>query len=251
MTRWLAGTNLSHPTSLWTGLSCGSRPTPSFWASLVWLGRWIHCGAAKRVFTLPSADAPARKADPCVMVIFGASGDLTKRKLIPALLNLAAAKLLPEQFAIIGYASNDFTTETFRTQLTEEIKNSPVARSRRRCGMVPQRHLLCARRFPGPRGVQNLKRANRRGGKNPQCAGEPFLLPGGRAPLFWRSGAATGRGRLAQEAKAAWARVIIEKPFGRDLDSAAILNREIKQILEERRFIALIITSARRRCRTS
>ena len=55
------------------------------------------------------ADPPARKADPCVMVIFGASGDLTKRKLIPALLNLAAARLLPEQFAIIGYASNDFT----------------------------------------------------------------------------------------------------------------------------------------------
>src|SRR5271169_6441493 len=69
-----------------------------------------------------TADPPARKADPCVMVIFGASGDLTKRKLIPALLNLAAAKLLPEAFAIIGFASNDFTTETFRNQLTEDIK---------------------------------------------------------------------------------------------------------------------------------
>ncbi len=61
-----------------------------------------------------SADPPARKADPCVMVIFGASGDLTKRKLVPALLNLAAAKLLPEQFAIIGFANIDQTTEGFR-----------------------------------------------------------------------------------------------------------------------------------------
>ena len=69
-----------------------------------------------------NTDSPARKADPCVMVIFGASGDLTKRKLIPALLNLASAKLLPEQFAIIGFASNDFTTETFRSQLSEDIK---------------------------------------------------------------------------------------------------------------------------------
>src|SRR5271170_6483632 len=69
-----------------------------------------------------NADAPVRKADPCVMVIFGASGDLTKRKLIPALLNLAAAKLLPEQFAIIGFASNDFTTESFRNQLSGDIK---------------------------------------------------------------------------------------------------------------------------------
>jgi len=68
-----------------------------------------------------SADPPARIADPCVMVIFGASGDLTKRKLIPALLNLAAAKLLPEQFAIIGLANIDQTTDTFRRYLTDEI----------------------------------------------------------------------------------------------------------------------------------
>src|ERR1700722_20900923 len=69
-----------------------------------------------------SGEPPARIADPCVMVIFGAGGDLTKRKLFPALLNLAAAKLLPEAFAIIGFANNDLTTETFRNQLTEDIK---------------------------------------------------------------------------------------------------------------------------------
>src|SRR3984957_2742170 len=69
-----------------------------------------------------SGEPPARIADPCVMVIFGASGDLTKRKLIPALLNLASAKLLPEAFAIIGFANNDFTTESFRAELSKEIK---------------------------------------------------------------------------------------------------------------------------------
>jgi len=58
---------------------------------------------------------------PCVMVIFGATGDLTKRKLIPALCNLASDGLLSKQFAIIGYATNDFTTETFRKMLTDEI----------------------------------------------------------------------------------------------------------------------------------
>src|SRR5947209_367816 len=69
----------------------------------------------------PQPQAP-RPADPCVMVIFGASGDLTKRKLIPALYNLAAAKLLPEEFAIIGYARRGQSDDSFRDQLTEAMK---------------------------------------------------------------------------------------------------------------------------------
>ena len=52
-------------------------------------------------------------AAPCVMTIFGATGDLTKRKLIPALCNLAQEKLLSPQFAIVGFAGNDLTTESF------------------------------------------------------------------------------------------------------------------------------------------
>src|SRR5258708_33238645 len=60
-------------------------------------------------------------AAPCVMVIFGATGDLTKRKLLPALCNLAQDNLLPQQFAIVGFATNDYTTESFRKMLGEEI----------------------------------------------------------------------------------------------------------------------------------
>ena len=60
-------------------------------------------------------------AAPCVMVIFGASGDLTKRKLIPALCNLAGDNLLSKQFAIVGFAGNDYTTESFRKMLGEEV----------------------------------------------------------------------------------------------------------------------------------
>ena len=60
--------------------------------------------------------APPRIADPCVMVICGASGDLTKRKLIPALYNLAKAKYLSLDFAVIGFARKELTTEQFRQQ---------------------------------------------------------------------------------------------------------------------------------------
>ena len=55
------------------------------------------------------------------MVIFGATGDLTKRKLVPALCNLAQDDQLPKRFAIIGFASNDETTESFRKKLGDEI----------------------------------------------------------------------------------------------------------------------------------
>src|ERR1700693_1405332 len=59
-----------------------------------------------------------RAAGPCVMVLFGASGDLTKRKLVPALYNLAKAKLLPKDFAVVGVSFDDLTLENFRNQVT-------------------------------------------------------------------------------------------------------------------------------------
>ncbi len=61
-------------------------------------------------------------ADACAMVIFGAGGDLTKRKLFPALYNLAQSKLLPQQFAIIGASREEYSTEQFRQKTTEEMK---------------------------------------------------------------------------------------------------------------------------------
>src|SRR5450631_497801 len=62
-----------------------------------------------------------RPGDPCVMVIFGASGDLTKRKLIPALYNLAKDNLLSKEFAVIGFARNEMTSQQFRDMLSTEI----------------------------------------------------------------------------------------------------------------------------------
>src|SRR5713226_7481202 len=80
---------------------------------------------------LPEADlgnimmknAPAqRTTDPCIMVIFGGAGDLTKRKLVPALCNLAEQGFLPPQFAIVAVATTDLTTETIRERMTQDIK---------------------------------------------------------------------------------------------------------------------------------
>ena len=73
-----------------------------------------------------------KTADPCVMVIFGATGDLTKRKLFPALYNLAKDDFLPHTFAIIGVGRQEMETKDFRRQVVDDLKefvpNGPDAK---------------------------------------------------------------------------------------------------------------------------
>src|SRR5687768_2804794 len=64
----------------------------------------------------------AKRPHACVLVIFGASGDLTRRKLIPALYNLALDKRLPERFAVVGYARSEMTDDAFRDKMREDVK---------------------------------------------------------------------------------------------------------------------------------
>src|SRR5271163_2020067 len=64
-----------------------------------------------------------RPGDPCVMVIFGAAGDLTRRKLFPALYNLAKQQLLSREFAVIGLSHGSMSTDDFRKWVADDIKN--------------------------------------------------------------------------------------------------------------------------------
>ena len=65
----------------------------------------------------------ARPADPCALVIFGATGDLTKRLVVPALYNLSRSKVLPKQFALIGVARSDGTADSWRERLHDMLKS--------------------------------------------------------------------------------------------------------------------------------
>ena len=69
-----------------------------------------------------ASERAGQPGDPCVMVIFGASGDLTKRKLIPALYNLAKDDLLSKEFAVVGLARREMSTEDFREKISQDIK---------------------------------------------------------------------------------------------------------------------------------
>src|SRR5580700_6953084 len=82
----------------------------------------------------------ARPADPCCLVIFGASGDLTHRLLVPALYNLAAADLLPEAFALIGVARSESSNEAFRDDLAKSL---PKFATRQIDESVVKRVLAC------------------------------------------------------------------------------------------------------------
>ena len=74
----------------------------------------------------------------CIVVIFGASGDLTRRKLMPALYDLYRQKLLPEKFAILGVSRTEFSDESFRQKMFEDVnefcEEQPVEKRERRCG---------------------------------------------------------------------------------------------------------------------
>jgi len=73
----------------------------------------------------PATGAPrvGKQGDPCVMVIFGAAGDLTARMLIPALYNLFRADLLSKEFAVLGVARSQMSDEAFRKRIEEDIRN--------------------------------------------------------------------------------------------------------------------------------
>jgi glucose-6-phosphate 1-dehydrogenase len=173
-------------------------------------------------------------ADPCVMVIFGASGDLTKRKLIPALYNLARENLLSRQFAIIGFASADYTTDSFREQISKDIRAFATAPVEEDIWDWFSRRIYYVRgSFQEAKDYRTLSAEIASAGKEHGIEGNHFyymaVAPKFFGPIVHRLGDAG----LTREDGNQWRRVIIEKPFGRDLESARALNSEIKQVLGE------------------
>ena len=170
------------------------------------------------------------------MVIFGAAGDLTGRMLIPALYNLARAGLLSREFAVVGVARTQCRNEDFRKADYDDIKEY--------CGECVDDDLWewFSRRFyyfAGDFGDDNLyAEAQRFSGQNrsgPLDASELFLLPGdalrATSVRSWRSWLPNG---LMEQSNSHWRRVVIEKPFGHDLESAKALNQQLLKVADEK-----------------
>jgi glucose-6-phosphate 1-dehydrogenase len=168
------------------------------------------------------------------MVIFGASGDLTKRKLIPALCNLAKDKLLSPQFAIIGFSYNSMTTEAFRAQLTKDIKEfAPEPIDGQLWNWFLERTYYVQGDFQDSAAYGRLQAQIAAAEKAHSTQGNRFFYLAVSPKFFAPVVKQLGQAGLTQEEDDKWARVIVEKPFGRDLPSAKQLNRDLKQILDE------------------
>ena len=185
---------------------------------------------------VPSATAPriGRAADPCVMVIFGAAGDLTRRKLIPALYNLARLQLLSREFAIVGLARAPMSTEDFRSKVSEDIKQFASET------VDPDLWEWFVRRiyyqssdFNDPNAYQQLKTTLEKVDKDHSTHGNCFFYLA-TAPDYFGSIVENLAqvGLMTEEGH--WRRVIIEKPFGRDLDSAKALNQQLLKVAGEK-----------------
>jgi glucose-6-phosphate 1-dehydrogenase len=184
--------------------------------------------------TAPMAGEGVRAADPCCFVIFGASGDLTRRQLIPALYNLKASGLLPDAFSIVGIARKELTSEAFRAELGKSLRQfatRPVDDA------IAERLLACVQYLRGDAdddGTYERLRAelDRIERECPTQRNRLFYLatpPDQFAPI----GCRLGRSGLTRQENGAWRRVIVEKPFGTDLASAQELNRKLLEVLRE------------------
>ncbi len=172
---------------------------------------------------------------PCVMVIFGATGDLTKRKLIPALCNLAPDNLLSKQFAIIGFATNDFTTESFRKALGEEIpKYAAGSIDLKIWDWFAERIYYVKGDFQDPEAYKRLEQQIDEVGKQHNTQGNKFFYLAVAPRFFSPIVKQLGQAGLTKEENNHWARVIVEKPFGHDVESARQLNQDLKQVLTEK-----------------
>ncbi len=178
--------------------------------------------------------ATARPADPCSLVIFGASGDLTHRLLLPALYNLAAGGLLPDAFALIGVARSESSSEAFRDDLAKSL---PKFATRKVDEAIAKKVLARVAYVQGePDDAKTYDKIGKELARiEADCntkGNRLFYLatpPAGFAPI----GTHLGESGLAREDNGAWRRIIIEKPFGTDLASAQALNQKLLSLLKE------------------
>ncbi len=173
--------------------------------------------------------AAGKAAGPCVFVLFGASGDLTKRKLIPSLFNLVKAKLLPEDFAVIGVSVDDLSVDAFRHQVSEFLPTGDTE------GLTWLRERLFYERgdFADPDTFARLGAQLAQIDLERRTQGN-YLFYMATAPKFFAPIVQQlGRAGLSQQSDGKWRRVVIEKPFGQDLESAKTLNRDIRAVLQE------------------
>ena len=180
-------------------------------------------------------DTLRKVPDPCVIVIFGASGDLTERKLMPALFSLTCEDLLPEKFSVVGVARSKLTNNSFRKKVKEGIKAYSRIKPDRcnKWNEFAENIYYHQANYDDPKGYERLSKV---------LAEIDEKVGGGCNCLFYLSTPPIlypiivnqlGQAGLARQSDENWRRIIIEKPFGHDLASATDLNIKVHEVFDE------------------
>lgn len=188
--------------------------------------------------TTPQAKSTKRVPDPCLMVIFGATGDLTARKLFPALYNLAQDGLLPANFACIAFARRDKTSADFRAEMKAAVekysRRKPIDQNL--WEQFSQKIFYLCSDFHNDDGYERLKKLMSELDQQFQTAGNRLYYLSTPPSDFVLISNKLKEHQLIYDVHhehKKWSRVIIEKPFGRDLHSAMALQEQLTQSFEE------------------
>ena len=171
-----------------------------------------------------------RAPDPCALVIFGASGDLTRRKLFPALYSLAMRHMLPERFAVVGVARSEETDDEFRERMKEAVQEFGRDQFKEDVwDWLAEGMRYVSTDFADEGGEDRVVEALNELDEQRGTAGNRVYYlavpPDAIATLIQEIG--------ERRSTEGWTRVIVEKPFGRDLTSAQALNVEIGRHFDE------------------
>ncbi|HLI29846.1 MAG TPA: glucose-6-phosphate dehydrogenase [Terriglobia bacterium] len=174
---------------------------------------------------------------PCAMVIFGASGDLTERKLVPALYYLSRAHLLPDGFSVIGCAKTPYTNDTFRDKMQQAVKkylNIPTSDHEILDAFTRDIHYI-ADDFGDPAAYNQLKTLLDQLDRERGTSGNRLFYLATPPSFFPVIVSHLGSAALArpQDEGKSWTHIVIEKPFGRDLTSSRELNNMVTSVFEE------------------
>jgi glucose-6-phosphate 1-dehydrogenase len=176
----------------------------------------------------------AQPAEPCVLVIFGAAGDLTKRLLVPALHNLRKARLLPEEFAVIGIARTNKDNETFRRELGASLREFDGGKAGDEdWDWLAQRMSYLPGEFDDPEVYTKLSQLLMKTDQTHRTGGNYLFYLATPPQVFATVVQRLGDAGLVREKEGHWRRVIVEKPFGTDLLSAQELNQNLLAVLSE------------------
>ncbi|HEU5091017.1 MAG TPA: glucose-6-phosphate dehydrogenase, partial [Roseiflexaceae bacterium] len=176
----------------------------------------------------------SRTPEPCTVVIFGATGDLTHRKLVPALYNLQRERLLPPGFSVIGAARRDWSDDYFRQTLLDDAREhsrSPIQDDVWASFAEGISYVRVP--FDDSEAYKTLAaRLDEVDEQRGTSGNRLYYLatpPESYVTIIQQLGAAG----LAHPKDGGWVRIIVEKPFGRDLDSARALDAEVHQVFDE------------------